>query len=157
MTTIPTVGLADDWLNAPAPTYITEFLSASMPRPADTTTVQTAESPPPKIYMAVADQSYRVLFETHSPASNIVSDVRPQITVAIVVTGDNELAILRAALRGGTVALLLPDNRTVTMQKPRIEAIKFLDREFPDFPKSTMGNRIAVLTLSSDSRFYRST
>ncbi len=128
-----------------------------MPRPADTTTLQTAESPAPKIYMAVADQSYRVLFETHTPAINIVSDVRPQITVAIVVTGDSELAILRAALLGGTVALLLPDNRTVTMQKPRIDAVKFMDMEFPDFSKSLNGSRVVVLILSCDSRAYRST
>jgi hypothetical protein len=105
----------------------------------------------------VADQSYPVLYEDHTPATNVVSDTRPQINVAIVVKGDNALALLKTALLKGTVALLLPDNRTITMQSPTIESMKYMDTAFPEMPKSPSGSRILVLRLSADSRLYRST
>jgi hypothetical protein len=137
--------------------YADPLYSASMPRSLEPNPVQSPESPKPRSFLLVADQTWPVVFETHSPVTNIVSSVRPTMLVAIVVSGDSELALLRTALLGGTVNLLLAEGgRTVTMQKPTIDSMKYIDREFPDFPVID-GRRIAVLSLSADSRFYRST
>jgi hypothetical protein len=127
-----------------------------MPKPADTTTTTPSESPPPRTFLLVADQSYPVVYEDHTPATNIVSDNRPQLTVAIVTKGDNALALMKTAILKGTVALLQPDNRTLTMQAPVIESIQYADLVYPGL-KLDSGHRILVLRLSCDSRQYRST
>jgi hypothetical protein len=148
----------ENFLSAATPQYQTSsFLSASMPTPADVTAAQTPESPPSRTYLIVADQSYRVLYETHSQPSAAISNVRASMTVAILVNLDNDLEILRAALLGGTAALLLPSGVTVSMFGPAVDSMKYLDMEFPDFPKFRNRNRICVVTLSAPSDRYRST
>jgi hypothetical protein len=158
LSTTPPTGFADFIASSmPQPRDPSNWLSASMPKPADTTTTTPSESPPPRTFLLVADQSYPVVYEDHTPATNIVSDNRPQLTVAIVTKGDNALALMKTAILKGTVALLQPDNRTLTMQAPTIESIKYFDAEYREMPKSPSGSRILVLRLSCDSRGYRST
>jgi hypothetical protein len=158
MSTNPPLYIDDSWLRAATPTYPdpSGFLSASMPRPADTTTTIPSESPPPKTFLLVSDEAYPVVFETHDPATNIVTDTRPQLTVAIITQGGNALALMKTAILKGTVALLQPDNRTLTMQAPVIESIQYADLVYPGL-KLDSGHRILVLRLSCDSRQYRST
>jgi hypothetical protein len=88
-----------------------------------------------------------------------MSDVRAAITAVLVFMSDSDVEAFRTYVTGwGTIALMLADDggRTLTMSHARIEKLAFLDEEF-GYSRNAHGSRCGLVTLSCDSRWYRST
>ena len=134
----------------------TDWLSASAPRAADTTTTIPSESPEPIEYLITGDMTYRSFYLKYSPPSTMISDVRPTITAVIAMTSrDATINLLAQYLRGGTVALLTKDGRTITANNVALDDLKNLSAELK-LPKNDDGSYLALAVISCASTDYRS-
>jgi hypothetical protein len=130
------------------------FASASEPQPGNINASQSPASPRSLEYLTAGDTAYPCYYLDFTKPSTVISDVRPVIVAAIGVKKDADLDLLRTYLRGGTVALLTSDGRTITANRVKLESYKDIGHEF-GFPPNADGSTLALVRMSCDSRDYR--